>query len=164
MIANDDLLAGYATRFIVSRDDPNYFLTDSSLSLSAEAFMPDEVDGVLETSVFLHKTEDDIPWEEGARAFKALNSDGSLGKRPALAAVVPCSMIASRGLSIVPDNCNGQFSHHANIRSWNIGDASLRAAELAAKAQVHVNPARNDKFAKDARKALAYDASLKSKS
>lgn len=159
MIANDSLsFSGYAARFVVSKDDPNYYFSDTAVSATAGTFMPDVVNGVLETSVFLHENKDDIPWHEGARAFKALKPDGSLGKRPALAADIPCEEIVKAGLTIVPDVDNDVLPHHANIRSWDVNDASLQSAQLAAFAQMHVNPARNDKFAQDVRLAISKDS------
>ena len=154
MIADDQIpLYEYAARFIVSKDNPLYVLDETGVSANAGTFMPDEVNTVLETSIFLHRTKDDIPWEEGARAFNALKPDGSVGKRPALAADVPCDAIRSEGLTIDPDDQGGTLPHHANIRAWDINDVALQSARLAAVSRIEVNPHRDDKFARQVRAA-----------
>lgn len=134
----------YATRFIQSKKDPTYTIADDgTLEANETTFSPSCVNGAYETSVILHRTKDDIPWQEGASVFKALGPNGEVGKIPAFAVNVKCDDVEKIGLSIQVDpRPERGLPHHANVVSWNPSSISCDAARLSANAEVVPNPNR----------------------
>lgn len=139
----------YATRFIQHKKDPTCAVSDhGTLEANETTFSPSCISGNYETSVILHQTKDEIPWEEGASIFKAtLGPDGHVGQVPAYAVVLKCDDITKVGLSLQVDpKPETGLPHHANIVSWNPSCISCDAARLAALSEVVPNPNRIDEI------------------
>ena len=137
-----------AARFLQDRKQLMY-PDDGGVAIPLSAFLP-RGEGcsegmVYETSVILHKDDNDIPWDAGIHIFRS-DERGCAEKVPVACVDIPIVDIEGAGLSVELKPEKGISQLHANILGWS-EDADLRdltAAVLAGKGRLFIRPGREE--------------------
>ena len=128
-----------AARFIRT---PTWLIKrEGKYEVTLNAFLPkvNEDNNRYETSVWMHLSKKDIPFEEGEQfmARRRANKGKPKPKLQGIADVI-VSYVDKAGVKI--DNLKGRIPFHANIVGWNNQEAERKreAQRLADKAEVFV--------------------------
>ena len=131
--------ADCAARFIKS---PTWLIKrDGRYEVTLSAFLPkvNPDNGENETSVWMHLSEDDLPWKEGSRFMEKRRAPKGKPK-PRLQGIADVTVSDINRSGVKVDNIMGPTPFHANIIGWDNREAEQKreAQLLADKAKILV--------------------------